>query len=195
MNIRSVFISHHRKQDFLLTLLCTCLVSSLFYSSRTPPGYYSALKHLHQHHSPDLNASCFTELLLKLFSLVHPYRVASAQAETLHTLQYILVNLLQLFINQLAFTILCRISVMMVIFILQTHLQTICNSVFPHFLIATKKSTWKLLSTSLGCSCDRMSISVMGEAACLRSSMSHTFARGRSHFPYLQHSQQPQPPL
>lgn len=49
--------------------------------------------------------------------------------------------------------------------------------------------------TSLSWSCDRISISVMGEAACLCSSMSHTFAHTRSHFPYLEKSPQLHPPL
>lgn len=53
-----------------------------------------------------------------------------------------------------------------------------------HFLVCYKKAHGRCcLSTSLGCSCDRMSIGVMGEVACLCSSMSHTFAHTRSHFP------------
>lgn len=50
-------------------------------------------------------------------------------------------------------------------------------------------------STSFSWSCDRISISVIGEAACVCSSMSHTFAHTRSHFPYLETSPQPHLPL
>lgn len=108
-----------------------------------------------------------------------------------------LVNLLQLFISQSAFAIIRRISVMIVgdLYFTDTFTDNMQQCVSPLPGLLQKKSTWKLLWTSLGCSCDRMSISVMGEAACLRSSMSHTYARGRSHFPYLENSPQPHPPL
>lgn len=72
-----------------------------------------------------------------------------------------------------------------------------------HFLSCYKKGGKKTVgahgnhcsSTSLSWSCDRISISVMGEAACLCSSMSPTFAHTRSYFPYLEHSPQPHPQL
>lgn len=159
MIIGSLFISHNRKQDFLLSLLCTDSYHHHSPPPHRPPGnYYPALK------TPTSASFSRSEFLLFyrvafLFNLtVDLYPVAPVQqSKSLYfnknSILGICMNLLQRFTNWLVFATIIYdpVSILLFchhhgwsLFYSQIEHESTCFSL-PGLL---QKSTWKVLSVN-----------------------------------------------